>query len=127
VLGGLWPVAKGRILKPGGSADGGGLSHEIFYVPQRPYVTVGTLQEQLLYPLSADGEAARSSPPHAAHGAWDLWQAGASPAVALSSHAAPSRAPSSAAAAEHRIPADELVHRIADAVAADGCDPTGSR
>ena len=58
MLGGLWPVTKGRILKPGGSADGGGLSHEIFYVPQRPYVTVGTLQEQLLYPLSA--ESARS-------------------------------------------------------------------
>lgn len=57
VLGGLWPLTKGRIGKPGGGADKeGGLSHEIFYVPQRPYVTVGTLQEQLLYPLEATGK-----------------------------------------------------------------------
>jgi ABC-type uncharacterized transport system fused permease/ATPase subunit len=54
VLGGLWPLAEGRIRKPGGAAAESGLSHEIFYVPQRPYVTVGTLQDQLLYPLTAD-------------------------------------------------------------------------
>ena len=54
VLGGLWPLTKGRILKPG-SSGGDGLSHEIFYVPQRPYVTVGTLQEQLIYPLQLTG------------------------------------------------------------------------
>ncbi|RMZ56621.1 hypothetical protein APUTEX25_002710 [Auxenochlorella protothecoides] len=54
VLGGLWPLTAGAIRKPGGGAGdaAGGLSHEIFYVPQRPYVTVGTLQEQLLYPLT---------------------------------------------------------------------------
>jgi ABC-type sulfate/molybdate transport systems ATPase subunit len=51
VLGGLWPLAKGKIGKPGRDKQGG-LSHDIFYVPQRPYVTVGTLQEQLTYPLS---------------------------------------------------------------------------
>jgi ABC-type uncharacterized transport system fused permease/ATPase subunit len=54
VLGGLWPLAGGRIYKPGGGGGAGGLSHDIFYVPQRPYVAVGTLQEQLLYPLPAD-------------------------------------------------------------------------
>ena len=54
VLGGLWPLTKGRILKPG-SSGGDGLSQEIFYVPQRPYVTVGTLQEQLIYPLQLTG------------------------------------------------------------------------
>lgn len=57
VLGGLWPLTKGKIRKPGGGAsDEGGLSHEIFYVPQRPYVTVGTLQDQLLYPLESTGK-----------------------------------------------------------------------
>jgi ABC-type uncharacterized transport system fused permease/ATPase subunit len=56
VLGGLWPLTDGRIAKPGGAAAEGGLSHDIFYVPQRPYVTVGTLQDQLLYPLQADGK-----------------------------------------------------------------------
>ncbi|KAK9820297.1 hypothetical protein WJX72_008694 [[Myrmecia] bisecta] len=50
VLGGLWPLTKGKMYKPGG-CGGDGLSHEIFYVPQRPYVTVGTLQDQLIYPL----------------------------------------------------------------------------
>lgn len=54
VLGGLWPLTKGRIHKPGG-AEGDGLSHDIFYVPQRPYVTIGTLEEQLIYPLTAAG------------------------------------------------------------------------
>lgn len=41
MLGGLWPLTQGRIYKPGGgSGDAeGGLSHDIFYVPQRPYVT----------------------------------------------------------------------------------------
>lgn len=54
VLGGLWPLTQGVVRKPGG-ADGG-LAHEIFYVPQRPYVTVGTLQDQLIYPLTRTGE-----------------------------------------------------------------------
>lgn len=54
VLGGLWPLAAGTIRKPGGSGDDG-LSHDIFYVPQRPYVTVGTLQEQLIYPRPVAG------------------------------------------------------------------------
>ena len=52
VLGGLWPLTGGTIKKPGGGGGETGLSHEIFYVPQKPYVAVGTLQEQLLYPLS---------------------------------------------------------------------------
>jgi ABC-type uncharacterized transport system fused permease/ATPase subunit len=58
VLGGLWPLVHGRIAKPGGGAGGHGLSHEIFYVPQRPYVTLGTLQEQLIYPLALPGARA---------------------------------------------------------------------
>ncbi len=52
VLGGLWPLTSGTIKKPGGGGGETGLSHDIFYVPQKPYVAVGTLQEQLLYPLS---------------------------------------------------------------------------
>ena len=58
VLGGLWPLARGRIYKPGGGADDaeGGLSHACFYVPQRPYVTQGTLREQLVYPLAVSQE-----------------------------------------------------------------------
>ena len=55
MLGGLWPLAGGRILKPGGGGGSDGLSHDIFYVPQRPYVNTGTLQEQLIYPTALAG------------------------------------------------------------------------
>ncbi|XP_022774958.1 ABC transporter D family member 1-like isoform X2 [Durio zibethinus] len=51
VLGGLWPLVSGHIVKPGVGSD---LNKEIFYVPQRPYTAVGTLRDQLIYPLTAD-------------------------------------------------------------------------
>ncbi|XP_024021422.1 ABC transporter D family member 1 isoform X1 [Morus notabilis] len=53
VLGGLWPLVSGYIAKPGVGTD---LNKEIFYVPQRPYTAVGTLRDQLIYPLTADQE-----------------------------------------------------------------------
>ncbi|KAL2332768.1 hypothetical protein Fmac_013981 [Flemingia macrophylla] len=54
VLGGLWPLISGHIVKPGIGSD---LNKEIFYVPQRPYTAVGTLRDQLIYPLPANLEA----------------------------------------------------------------------
>ncbi|XP_008807661.1 ABC transporter D family member 1-like isoform X2 [Phoenix dactylifera] len=54
VLGGLWPLIAGHIVKPGFGSD---LNKEIFYVPQRPYTAVGTLRDQLIYPLTADHES----------------------------------------------------------------------
>lgn len=53
VLGGLWPLVSGHIVKPGFGSD---LNKEIFYVPQRPYTAVGTLRDQLIYPLTVDQE-----------------------------------------------------------------------
>ncbi|KAL5728452.1 ATP-binding cassette sub- D member 1 [Ranunculus cassubicifolius] len=53
VLGGLWPLVSGYIVKPGIGSD---LNKEIFYVPQRPYTAVGTLRDQLIYPLTAKEE-----------------------------------------------------------------------
>ncbi|PON35610.1 ATP-binding cassette containing protein [Parasponia andersonii] len=53
VLGGLWPLVSGHIAKPGVGTD---LNKEIFYVPQRPYTAVGTLRDQLIYPLTVDQE-----------------------------------------------------------------------
>ncbi|KAI7980618.1 ABC transporter D family member 1, partial [Camellia lanceoleosa] len=54
VLGGLWPLVSGHIMKLGFGSD---LNKEIFYVPQRPYTAVRTLRDQLIYPLTADQEA----------------------------------------------------------------------
>jgi ABC-type multidrug transport system fused ATPase/permease subunit len=46
VLGGLWPLQEGVIRKPGDTEDG--LSHNIFYVPQRPYVMAGVPRRLVL-------------------------------------------------------------------------------
>ncbi|GBG25510.1 ABC transporter ATP-binding protein [Hondaea fermentalgiana] len=49
-LGSLWPVPEpGTITKPGGGEPG--LNKEVFYLPQKPYVALGSLQANMLYPL----------------------------------------------------------------------------
>jgi ABC-type uncharacterized transport system fused permease/ATPase subunit len=53
ILGGLWPLTSGVIHRPGSA--GTAASKQIFYVPQKPYTTVGTLREQVHGACAAAG------------------------------------------------------------------------
>jgi putative ATP-binding cassette transporter len=46
VLAGLWPFGSGQVRTPGGS--------EVLFIPQKPYMPIGTLRGALLYPRSSE-------------------------------------------------------------------------
>lgn len=49
VVAGLWPVYRGLVSRPKAVGEDG-----IMFLPQRPYLSIGTLRDQVIYP---DGEA----------------------------------------------------------------------
>ncbi|KAG2198072.1 hypothetical protein INT47_011907 [Mucor saturninus] len=42
VIASLWPVFEGKLTRP--------TDRDIFYIPQRPYLSLGTLRDQVIYP-----------------------------------------------------------------------------
>ena len=46
VLAGIWPFTKGHLAMPDGAA--------VMFIPQRPYLPLGTLKEAILYPGTKD-------------------------------------------------------------------------
>ncbi|PYI05039.1 hypothetical protein BO78DRAFT_408605 [Aspergillus sclerotiicarbonarius CBS 121057] len=48
VVSGLWPVYRGLVSRPRGFGIDG-----IMFLPQRPYLSVGTLRDQVIYPHTA--------------------------------------------------------------------------
>ncbi|KAL2112737.1 hypothetical protein VUR80DRAFT_6619 [Thermomyces stellatus] len=45
VLAGLWPVYRGLVSRPKSNGQDG-----IMFLPQRPYLSIGTLRDQVIYP-----------------------------------------------------------------------------
>ncbi|KAF9166382.1 hypothetical protein DFQ26_008066 [Actinomortierella ambigua] len=46
VVSGLWPVFRGQLSRPS--------PKDIFYIPQRAYLSIGTLRDQVIYPHSRE-------------------------------------------------------------------------
>ncbi|KAI8336782.1 ABC transporter transmembrane region 2-domain-containing protein [Chlamydoabsidia padenii] len=49
VIASLWPVFEGELSKP--------QDKEIYYIPQRPYLSLGSLREQIIYPHTSEDMA----------------------------------------------------------------------
>jgi ATP-binding cassette subfamily D (ALD) long-chain fatty acid import protein len=44
VLAGIWPLFEGVVTRPNRQLN------KIMYIPQRPYLAIGTLRDQVIYP-----------------------------------------------------------------------------
>ncbi|XP_054009064.1 ATP-binding cassette sub-family D member 1 [Hylaeus anthracinus] len=53
IISGLWPVYGGTLIRPAENYRG---RPALFYIPQKPYMTVGCLRDQILYPSESHTE-----------------------------------------------------------------------
>lgn len=51
IISGLWPVYGGSLTRPGESYYLRTNRPAMFYIPQKPYMTIGCLREQITYPV----------------------------------------------------------------------------
>lgn len=54
IISGLWPVYGGTLIRPAESSQSG--RPALFYIPQKPYMTVGCLRDQIIYPAESHTE-----------------------------------------------------------------------
>ncbi|XP_031834072.1 ATP binding cassette subfamily D isoform X2 [Nomia melanderi] len=53
IISGLWPVYDGTLMRPPQNYCG---RPALFYIPQKPYMTVGCLRDQIIYPAESQTE-----------------------------------------------------------------------
>ncbi|XP_029659561.1 ATP-binding cassette sub-family D member [Formica exsecta] len=50
IISGLWPVYDGTLIRPNERNSSEHSRPALFYIPQKPYMTVGCLRDQIIYP-----------------------------------------------------------------------------
>ncbi|XP_003706566.2 ATP binding cassette subfamily D [Megachile rotundata] len=56
IISGLWPVYGGTLVRPSEKFSAQKGRPALFYIPQKPYMTVGCLRDQILYPSASQTE-----------------------------------------------------------------------
>lgn len=56
IISGLWPVYGGTLVRPSENYSKRTGRPSLFYIPQKPYMTVGCLRDQIIYPSESQTE-----------------------------------------------------------------------
>ncbi|XP_076761555.1 ATP binding cassette subfamily D [Xylocopa sonorina] len=56
IISGLWPVYGGTLIRPAESYSAKRKRPALFYIPQRPYMTISCLRDQIMYPSESQIE-----------------------------------------------------------------------
>lgn len=109
MLGDLWPLAAGTVTKPPAA--------QLLFVPQRPYLVLGSLRDQLTYPHARAEAVAR----HGGAAAAVLAREAAAERENRAGACASSPAPLTPSLLDPSVALDELLRRLLGVV-----DPAGS-